>query len=482
MDPIKRILAGLRTRATEILTELEAMRSELVDDDGNDIEPTDEQLARMDTLLAESETVAGDIADNERRLARHKAIEEAAARGRTEPGAPVAPRTPAAPTDDLDATVYRAATGNRDAQRDLTRRAVQTITDHLDISDARKDAALKALREHDRRGRLAVHAVLTESDAYRSAFAKLMVGEDWNLTDEERSAVAAVRAMSVGTDASGGFAVPFTLDPTIILTSDGAVNPLRAIASVRTTVTDNWEGVSSGGVTASYDAEAAEVSDDAPTLANPTIAIHMARAFVPYSIEAGMDIANLEEDVTVQFRDAKDTLEATVFTTGSGTGQPWGVVTAVAAVTASRVSATTNNAYGAVDVYAVQNGLAARHQPRASWLANLAVINLTRQFGTAFNHAFTADLTAGAPPQLLGKPLYEASAMDGAIATGNDDVLLYGDFQKYRIVDRVGMNIEYIPHLFATNNNRPSGQRGWFAYWRNGANVLDANAFRVLRV
>jgi predicted phage gp36 major capsid-like protein len=47
------------------------------------------------------------------------------------------------------------------------------------------------------------------------------------------------------------------------------------------------------------------------------------------------------------------------------------------------------------------------------------------------------------------------------------------------IVDRVGLSVEVIPHLVGTNH-RPTGQRGLYAYWRNGSKVVDANAFRAL--
>jgi hypothetical protein len=61
------------------------------------------------------------------------------------------------------------------------------------------------------------------------------------------------------------------------------------VASVITIGTREWKGVSSAGVTASYDAEAAEVSDDSPRFAQPTITSAMGRAFVPFSIELSMD-------------------------------------------------------------------------------------------------------------------------------------------------------------------------------------------------
>jgi len=57
---------------------------------------------------------------------------------------------------------------------------------------------------------------------------------------------------------------------------------------------------------------------------------------------------------------------------------------------------------------------------------------------------------------------------------------VYGDFSNYVIADRVGTTVEFIPHLFATGNNRPSGQRGWYAYFRAGADSVNDGAFQLL--
>jgi HK97 family phage major capsid protein len=57
--------------------------------------------------------------------------------------------------------------------------------------------------------------------------------------------------------------------------------------------------------------------------------------------------------------------------------------------------------------------------------------------------------------------------------------VVFGDFSRYLIVDRVGLTVDFIPHLFGASQ-RPTGQRGLYCYWRNGAKVLDANAFRAL--
>jgi predicted phage gp36 major capsid-like protein len=51
------------------------------------------------------------------------------------------------------------------------------------------------------------------------------------------------------------------------------------------------------------------------------------------------------------------------------------------------------------------------------------------------------------------------------------------------IVDRIGMNVEMVPHVFdASNGNRPTGKRGVYAVWMNNSKVLIPNAFRRLSV
>lgn len=73
------------------------------------------------------------------------------------------------------------------------------------------------------------------------------------------------------------------------------------------------------------------------------------------------------------------------------------------------------------------------------------------------------------------------SAVDAA-ATATNHLLLIGDWNNYLIADRVGMSIEFVPHVFNTNANLPMAVRGWFAYWRTGADSLVDGAFRMLAV
>lgn len=145
--------------------------------------------------------------------------------------------------------------------------------------------------------------------------------------DEQR---ALERAMSL-TDSAGGYLVPFQLDPTVIITANGSRNQIRQVARQVVATGDVWNGVSSGAVSWSWDAEGAQVSDDSTTFAQPTVPVHKAAGFVPISIEALEDEANVTQEVARLLAFGRDTLEAAAFTTGSGSGQPTGIVTALAA-------------------------------------------------------------------------------------------------------------------------------------------------------
>jgi HK97 family phage major capsid protein/HK97 family phage prohead protease len=322
----------------------------------------------------------------------------------------------------------------------------------------------RILQSDDEYGKIAQRMLATGSPVYHRAFAKSLAGQ-WLNPDEQR-------AMSL-TGAAGGFAVPFQLDPTIIPTSNGAVNPLRAISRVIPITTDEWRGVSSGAITAAYQAEASETTDNSPTLVQPTISTEKAQAFIPFSIEVGMDWGGLQSEMARLLQDAKDELESAKFTSGTGTNEPFGVLTG----TTNTVAAATGQTFTLANLYALVAALPPRYRPRASFAGALAVINRIRQFDTSGGAALWETLANDAPSRLLGKPFYENSDM-ADVAT-NVKFLLYGDFSRFVIVERIGLDVEVIPHLVGTNH-RPTGQRGLYAYWRNGSKVVDANAFRAL--
>ena len=372
---------------------------------------------------------------------------------------------------------------------EIAARAVTAIEKMPEVPDYAREAATNLVKRLPELGR---RLLLTGSMAYRTAYQKGMVGMSSLWTPEEQHAWRA--ALAVGAGATGGFAVPFTLDPTIVSTKSISTNPFRRISRVVQTTTEDWNGVTTAGVTASFDAEAAEVSDDSPTLAQPNIPVHMARAFARGSIEIGMDWANIENDLRELFLEAKDDLEGQVFATGTGSGQPTGIVVALTG-TASEINAAADDTFAIADVYTIEGALPPKYRlarldgdtttSRASWVANHSIYNLIRRFDTSGGAGLWEYLGNGQPARLLGYPAYEASSMDSSVTTSgavSNLILVIGDFRNYVIVDRIGFNLEFIPHLFATANNLPSGQRGWFGYWRVGADSINDDGFRLLDV
>ena len=62
-------------------------------------------------------------------------------------------------------------------------------------------------------------------------------------------------------------------------------------------------------------------------LGQPTISAQQARAIVPFSIELGQDWDGLQNELVNLITDARSVLDATKFLTGSGTNEPFGVLT-----------------------------------------------------------------------------------------------------------------------------------------------------------
>ena len=370
-----------------------------------------------------------------------------------------------------------------DVNTELRSRALAAIERMPVANDKVREAATKIVEEFDdKHATLARQAIMTSSPTYMRAWSKMARNEPHLLSAEESRALGEVRAMSL-TDANGGYLVPFQLDPTVIISAAGSYSQIRQIARTVVATGDVWNGVSAGSVAWSWDAEAAEVSDDAPTFTQPSIPNYKAQGFVPISIEALADADNVSAEVGRLLAFGKDELESAAFITGTGSGQPTGIVTALAG-TASEINAAADDTFALADVYTLQGALPARFRSRAAWLANNSIYNRVRQFDTAGGAALWERLAADRPAMLLGRPAYEAEAMDGTVTTSgavSNFVAIFGDFSNFVITDRIGMTVEFIPHLFGANR-RPTGQRGWYAYYRTGSDsVLDA-AFRMLDV
>lgn len=463
-------LNALRSEQTDLLGELETIAG----DEARSLD--DEQAARGDEIVARLKTIGDEVDSLSARDAELAAIEERAARAADVPQVMKRVEVEAADVRSLGRTQARDMALKVLEQRDSTR--------HLDTAQVDKvDRLVRQFDPNTNGAWIAKRLLVTESDAYRSAFMKGVTQAVPAFTSDEVRALEEFRAMSIGVDTAGGFGVPVLIDPSIILTAQGSLNPFRRIARVITITTDEWKGVSSTGVSWSIDAEATAVSNDAPTLAQPTVTTGTARGFIPYSIEVGMDYPSFAQEMSTLLMEGYDELQASHFATGSTSSTNRGIITALDANTNVEVTPTTDGAFGAVDINKVWGALADRYKGNATWVMNHDVGNEVSSFSTSGMGSFyTVNLSQGNAPQLKGRPVEFSSYFpDFTGTTGASNILVVGDFRNYVIVDRAGMNVELVPHLFDVTNNRPTGQRGWFAWARFGGNSVNDLGFRLLQ-
>ncbi len=349
--------------------------------------------------------------------------------------------------------------------------AIERFSQRRDMWALADDGAENATRMVERTGKgfgtqLGKQMLLTGSPEYLAAFEQY-------LTDPGGFSQRAALSL---TPANGGYLVPFTLDPTVILTNAGSANPYRRIATIKTTTTNDWNGVTSAGVTATWVAEGIEATDNSPTVGPLKITPQKATAYLFGSFEV-LEDSDFAAQLPKFLGDAKDRIEETAFAIGSGTGQPKGVITAG---TSQNRAGTATSGPVAQDAYALQAALPARFRgPDANnvWLANLLTINSLRNVPSFTGSTTSIVNDETDPPRLLGKPFLESTSILGTFTTGNK-VLAYLDGKQYYIVDRVGMSVVYDPVVLGANRI-PTGQGAWYAFWRVGGDAAVPTAIRV---
>ncbi len=131
-------------------------------------------------------------------------------------------------------------------------------------------------------------------------------------------------------------------------------------------------------------------------------------------------------------------------------------------------------------MFALFDALPPRYQSNATWLAHPLIYSDIRQMGDAGSPA--PFVTALREEGLIKRPMATSSYMDGTHGSGDNYILIFGDFSNYVLADRIAMKVELVPHLFATGSNRPSGQRGLYAFYRMGADSVSDGAFAILNV
>ena len=457
-----------------------------------------EALAEADGILSRAEAEGRDLDDDERteydallarvdRLTKKADIEAAidSGRARLEPATgPLPVRGAARRSDPWDGFDRCGGLNGLDTNQGLRTRAADAV-EGFDLPDPARQRLAEML-DRDRTTESAQFVLAAGNPAYARAFDLWLrdpVSAAMSCTPEELAAWREVTGLRTALTLTGGAAMlPLTLDPAVLVTNTGVAGDVRRYATVRQTATDRWRGAKSPGVTAEFKVEGAEAADATPTLSAIDVAVHQGFASIMASYEL-FDDSDIGSQLGALIADARQRQESTVLVTGTGSGEPFGCVTRVAATTASRVAATTASTFSAMsEVFRVRDAVPVRHrQGRAVWLANIATLSSIQQFATSSASAdFWGPATASTPATLLGHPVVECSTMDSATTTGSN-LLALVNLADYFLVDRLGTSVE-IHNVHGSAGGRSTGQREVVARWRYGADLGNTDAGRVLRL
>ena len=161
------------------------------------------------------------------------------------------------------------------------------------------------------------------------------------------------------------------------------------------------------------------------------------------------------------------------FTTGNGSGQPFGVVNRASTGKVGTTGQTTTVIYDdlvdlehSVDpAYRSNNGVG--YMMNDLSLRNIRKIKDT-QGRPIFVPGYEQGNPGGAPDRLMGRPIIISQEVPQMAA--NNKSILFGDFSKYIIRDVMDLTLFRMTDSAFTRN----GQVGFLAFMRSGGNLVDA--------
>jgi HK97 family phage major capsid protein len=386
----------------------------------------------------------------------------------------------------------RAAEYRDDAMRILERTKFAERAD-----EARSKDRIADLLEHHESPdmEMARRIKYTGSPVYMRAFEKIIKarGSTIGLTPEEQRGTA----LAVGVDGTGGFAVPFAFDPTVIHIGvwNGAVNPYRATCrTVDIVGTDTWNAVTATAVVATRTTEAAPATEQGPTFAQPQYIVKRAQGQITASFEMFQDRADLASEMATLIAEAKNNEEETSWATGAGAGAASIGVGPVNGTSGAYTASGQTIGAGVIaagDADAVEAALPVRHRFGAQWYMNRVNIRKFQSVETAggklfqqslyFQSAGNIDLARDGNTglRLLGYPVNESPSLPTA-TTANIVIGTLLNPQSYVIVDRVGLQVQFIPFIF-NSSALATGQQALYFLYRNHAAPLNVDGGRTLR-
>lgn len=299
------------------------------------------------------------------------------------------------------------------------------------------------------------------------------------LTPQELEAIR--NTMSTTTGSEGGYTVQPIVASTLIsaLKDYGA---MRRQASQMTTTSGadlsypSTDGTSEEGEIVTQNASAADADVSFGTVPLNTHKFSSKVVTVPIELlqDSNIDVVAL---VNGRLRERIGRIQNRMFTTGTGTGQPFGLTVAASVGKIGATGQTLTVAYD--DLVDLQDSIDPAYQVDGlGWMFSQAVRRVVRKIkDTAGRPIWTPSYDEGMavrrPDFLLGQPVEINNHMPAPAA--NAKSISYGDHSKYMIRDAMEVTI----FRFEDSAYLKKGQVGFLAWARAGGNLLDPNGTKT---
>lgn len=349
--------------------------------------------------------------------------------------------------------------------------------ENVDAEVKRINAVLEAIKDTAETGAVRNVVERIAHDKKRpdhiNAFWKLMKNGEKLITPEEWGTLR--NTMSVGTSAQGGYTVP-TEVATSIADALKAYGGMRSVAEVfRTAAGNDINFPTSDGTT-----ETGELIGENTTAtgADPAFGVVTLKTYkfsskvvaVPFELLQDSSI-DMEGFIRQRLVTRLGRVTNTYFTTGTGTAQPNGIVTAASSGKVGTTGQTLSVIFDDLVDLVHSVDPAYRALGNCKFMMNDASLKVIHKLkDTAGRPIFLPgyDGLAGAMPDtLLGFPV--VINQDVAVMAANAKSILFGDFSFYKIRD--AMDIQMF--RFDDSAYIKLGQIGFLAWMRSGGNFVD---------
>lgn len=276
------------------------------------------------------------------------------------------------------------------------------------------------------------------------------------------------RALSSSNDALGGVMVPTSVANQVFevqktMGGMAAVSTVIRTSSGETITYPVWDDTGNlAQIEGESDALASNVDPGTGEVEIPVYKFSSNIIKVPFELLQDAQ-SNLEQLLTrsIAVRIARKT--NAYWTTGDGTGEPNGVITA--ATVGKTVAAT--NAITAAELISFMHSVDPIYRSRGAWMMSDTVLATIRSLTDSYGQLmWQISLRENAPDTLLGKPVVINNDMAGTLQASALPIA-FGDWSSYYIRIAGDLRVRRLNELYAEND-----QVGFVALGRYGGNLL----------